>query len=53
MSFAQHLFRPGFASFRSRLASLSFAGTKNLLCSMPCFRIELVLLFAEKDKLSS
>ena len=47
MSFAQHLFRPGFASFRSRvppvrLTSLSFAGTKNLLCSMPCFRIELV-----------
>ena len=47
MSFAQHLFRPGIASFRSRvppvrLASLSFAGTKNLLCSMPCFRIELV-----------
>ena len=43
MSFAQHLFRPGFASFRSRvppvrLASLSFARTKNLLCSMPCFR---------------
>ena len=49
MSFAQHLFRPGFASFRSRvspvrLASLSFARTKNLLCSMPCFRIELVSL---------
>ena len=48
MAFAQHLFRPGFASFRSRvppvrLASLSFAGTKNLLCSMPCFRIEFVL----------
>jgi len=46
MSFAQHLFSPGFASFRSRvppvrLTSLSFAGTKNLLCWMPCFRIEL------------